>query len=139
MIDEIRAELVWYVSASEILVIADSNYFVSCTFTKPYPLCQLQAARWTRLRQLGYTGKPTKECLRVCRAVQFFYPTTMRCQFLKSRPSLSGSASSSGSTSKVCFSPLWPNVYASVGPFVQFLNITEIYTTLSSIFSKNFL
>ncbi|MEE9120730.1 MAG: hypothetical protein V3U56_05535, partial [Syntrophobacteria bacterium] len=44
MIDEIRAELVWCVSASEILVTADGNYFASCTFTKPYPFCQLQAA-----------------------------------------------------------------------------------------------
>ena len=55
------------------------------------------------------------------------------------KPSLSGSASSSDSTSKVCFSPLWPNVYASVGPFVQFLNIIETSTPLSSIFNKNFL
>jgi hypothetical protein len=42
-IDGIRAELVWCVRASEILVTADSNYFISCTFTKPHPLCQLQA------------------------------------------------------------------------------------------------
>ena len=43
-IDERRAELVWCVSASEILVTADSNYFFTCTFTKPYQVYQLQAA-----------------------------------------------------------------------------------------------
>ena len=55
LIDEIRAELVWFVSVSEILVTADSNYCVNCTFTKQYPLCKLLTARWTKLRQLGYT------------------------------------------------------------------------------------
>jgi hypothetical protein len=87
-------------------------------------LCRLQAAHWTKLRQLGSMGKPTKQCVWVCCAVQFFYPTTMRCQKSEALANT--------------FHEL-PNVYANVGPFVQFLNIIETTPTLSSIFFKNFL
>ena len=54
-----------------ILVQSDLSCFSRCRSDAP-----------AQLRQLGYMGKPTKECLRVCRAVQFFYPTTLRCHII---------------------------------------------------------
>jgi len=45
-----------------------------------FPRCRSYAP--AQLRQLGYMGKPTKECVRVCRAVQFLYPTTLRCHII---------------------------------------------------------
>ena len=89
----------------------------------PAAICQLYAVSWTKLRQLGSMGKPTKECTWVCCAVQFSYPTKMSCQKFEALA--------------LTFHGL-PNVYANVGPFVQFLNIIETSTTLSSIFCKNF-
>jgi hypothetical protein len=86
----------------------------------------------------------------------FFIQLRYGARLLKMKPSLSGSGSSSGSTAQVCskrasicqksraikrcapLSPAWPDVYANAGPFVQFLNIIEASTTLSSIFYKNF-
>jgi len=117
LIDEIKGELVWCVSASEMLVTADSHYFVRCTFTKPYPsgCCQLQTVSWTWLRQLGYGNNRLLNLLQFVEATSLFYPARIRWS-----------------------SHLAPIANANLGPFVQILNIIGGQFLMSSSFCQDF-